>query len=82
MSVQDVWYGTLTRADSTTIEITAGDAVARYTGSFTYDDYGVYGQLRGYHAYLNGSLQGSITDFSIDAYRFVEALDSGDIDEI
>ncbi len=82
MTVQDVWYGTVTRADATTIEITAGDAVARYTGSFSYDEYNVYGQLRGYAAYFDGALQGTVSGLNVDAYWFSEALDYGDTSAI
>ncbi|TNC59858.1 calcium-binding protein [Rubellimicrobium roseum] len=75
-----VFYGVATRYDSSTIEITSGDTVARYSGNFTYDDWGnVYGQLTEYTLLVSGSVMGSVSNFRVDAYRFSQAIDREDV---
>ena len=70
MSDTSVWYGIVSSYKSRQITITNGVYTGTYTGSFLYDDFGnVYGTLTGYQFKANGSLQFTVSDFSIDAYR-------------
>ncbi len=80
MLSEEIFYGVLSKVTSTTIEIKAGAVVARYTGNFDYDEYGVYGQLRGYTQLEDGQTQLSVTGINVDAYKFMLAVDDENID--
>ena len=79
----EVLDGALTEASATTIEITSGAKVGRYTGDFTYDNFGnIFGQIRGYETLENGTLTGSVSGFSVDAQKFLGLLSAEDVDGI
>ena len=82
MSNLGISYGALTSYGSTHITITAGQVVTRYGGHFTFDAYGVYGQLTSVTQTVGGAISYTATGLNLDAYRFVQMMDQGDIDGI
>lgn len=69
--------GVLDSYSSTKIVIRAGSLVGTYSGSFSYDSYGVYGQLQGYKVTYNGDTIINVTNINRDAYTSMEYIDSG-----
>ncbi|QJD17685.1 calcium-binding protein [Paracoccus sanguinis] len=82
MSNLGISYGALTSYGSTHITITAGQVVTRYGGHFTFDAYGVYGQLTSVTQTVGGAVSYTATGLNLDAYRFVQMMDQGDIEGI
>ena len=82
MSNLGISYGALTSYGSTHITITAGQVVTRYGGHFTFDAYGVHGQLTSVTQTVGGAVSYTATGLNLDAYRFVQMMDQGDIDGI
>ncbi|WP_269429242.1 calcium-binding protein, partial [Paracoccus sanguinis] len=82
MSNLGISYGALTSYGSTHITITAGQVVTRYGGHFNFDAYGVYGQLTSVTQTVGGAISYTATGLNLDAYRFVQMMDQGDIEGI
>ena len=69
MSSSEIFYGNVTQATSSLIEIVAGPLVGDYTGQgFTYSgDAVVGGTVTGYSTHRNGSLVASVSAVAVPA---------------
>lgn len=69
----EFYYGSVTEQTSNNITITAGQLATRYHGHFTYDDYGVYGQVTGITQTRAGAIVFSVSGLYLDAYEVIDA---------
>lgn len=74
----DVWYGVLDSYSGNHITIKSGLYSGTYRGHFSYDYYGIYGQLDSYTFSYNGRTVMSITDMHADAYTAMSYIDAED----
>jgi Ca2+-binding RTX toxin-like protein len=77
MESKAVTYGVLDSYDASSITIAAGALRYTYKGNFSYDQYGVYGQLRGIEQTYDGRVLYEATGLWADAYRVFSYIDDG-----